>query len=124
MKLIETKRSSKYVDFKVIKKQPEVLTQMSANRIRIKLHGDIESYHRDQVYTYVEEVVDFCETNNQGIWTYEYTSTWLDEEGFLIKDEDDSDAVLCEAIIKFYFEFQEDADKFHNNFLVLYKLSN
>lgn len=126
MKIKDVVRTSKYVNWKLAKKIPDLLSNMVRNRVAFIV--DEQGQHFDNIeQAFRILMIEFCEDQIQGLWTYKGEGCFYDHNDNIVDPYDDvyaNDGYGSQVVFSVYFEHANDADLFVKNFLVLYKLSN
>lgn len=126
MKVRDVVRTSKFINWKVAKKIPDLMLTMAQSRVAFIVEDN--GQHYDNIEQNFRHLIrEFCEDNNHGLWTYQAEGCFFDHDNNVVDpnsrtfyDED----LGSQVIFNVFFEHAADADTFVKNFLVLYKLSN
>jgi hypothetical protein len=125
MKITEVFKTSKFVEYKLLKKQPQLQMEM-INRISTSIYwGEVDKYHhQDRGHRFLREAMDFCEKRNQGLWSCKLKTCWCNDKNEIIAEDRDEDVTQSYGLFLFYFQVPEDRDRFQSQFLLLKKLEN
>lgn len=126
MKLFDVVRTGKYMPWEFALRCPDLLISMVGNRISFRVEEEEDPIHPDNLEgNFLDLMQGHCESNNSGVWTYTAENCYYDEDGGIVDDKDNTTTIKgSQTTIVAYFAEAQDADKFANNFLVYYKLSN
>jgi len=123
MKITKLIRTSKYI--KITECSEAFKETLYRNRFEVQLSVDKTDVHHQDVGTeFIEQVEEFCEQHNAERWSYSMESQWLDGDNCLLTDDEEYLAAGISVRSIIYFEATPDANRFHNTFLVMFKLSN